>query len=61
MKRLSYVNTVKEITVIEVNSIRGEGTKESPIESITEYFLPNGRILSRIDMYTKLNNIEEDL
>jgi len=59
IKRLSNIDSVKEIKVIEVISIRGEGTKENPIEQITEYFLPNGTILARIDMNSNLNNILE--
>lgn len=41
-KRLSFVDSVKEITVIEVKSIRGEGSTEDPITQITEYFLSDG-------------------
>lgn len=47
--RSSYVDSVKEITVIEVMSIRGAGTPDDPVEAITEYFLPDGKRLFRID------------
>lgn len=46
-KRLSNVDSVKEITVIEVKSIRGEGNDKDPIEQITEYFLPDGTRVAR--------------
>ena len=46
--RLSYVDSVKTIQVIEVVSIRGLGTTESPIEQITEYFKSDGTRLARV-------------
>ena len=48
IKRLSNVNSTREITVIEVVSIRGEGTPQDPITEVTEYFLPNGTRLARV-------------
>lgn len=48
IKRLSNVNSVKQIEVIQVNSIRGEGTERDPITEVTEYFLANGTRLARV-------------
>ncbi len=47
-KRLSNVDSVREISVIEVKSIRGEGNQADPISQITEYFLPDGTRLARV-------------
>lgn len=47
-KRLSNVDTVRQISVIEVKSIRGDGTNEDPISRITEYFLSDGTRLARV-------------
>jgi hypothetical protein len=47
-KRLSNVDSVKQITVIEVKSIRGDGTEKDPVYQITEYFLPDGTRLARV-------------
>lgn len=47
-KRLSNVDEVRQISVIEVKSIRGDGTEEDPISKITEYFLPDGTRLARV-------------
>lgn len=58
-KRLSNVDSVREITVIEVISIRGEGTGEDPIEQITEYFLPGGVRLARVTMKDEPENIHQ--
>jgi len=48
--RLSNVDEVKQITVIQVKSIRGEGTTKDPIVPITEYFLPDGTRLARVGL-----------
>lgn len=53
-KRLSNVDKVKQITVIEVKSIRGGGDKKDPISQIVEYFLPDGTRLSRVNQDDKL-------
>ena len=47
-KRLSNVDTIKQINVIEVKSIRGLGTDADPISQITEYFLSDGTRLARV-------------
>ena len=49
-KRLSYVDEVKQINVIQVKSIIGAGTEDDPISSITEYFLPDGTRLARVGL-----------
>lgn len=56
-RRLSNVDSVRQITVIEVKSIVGEGTEESPVSSITEYFLSDGTRLARV----KLNDHPEEI
>lgn len=56
-QRLSYVDSVKTIQVIEVVSIRGLGTTESPVEQITEYFKSDGTRLARVDMNDKPEEI----
>ena len=48
-QRLSFVDEVKMIEVIEVKSIVGDGTKEYPITQIVEYFTPDGKRLARIN------------
>ena len=61
-KRLSYVDEVREINVIEVKSIKGSGTTEDPISQITEYFLPDGTRLARVglnDNPSEIHNWEE--
>lgn len=49
-KRLSNVDSVREIKVIEVISIRGDGTEDDPIVAITEYFAPDGHRLARVGL-----------
>ena len=46
-RRLTNVNSVRTIQVIEVISIVGAGTKDDPIREIMEYYSPTGRILAR--------------
>ncbi len=63
-KRLSNVDTVRQISVIEVKSIRGEGTDDDPVSQITEYFLPDGTRLARVglnDSPEEIHEWEEDL
>ena len=54
--RLSNVDEVKVIRVVEVKSIIGEGTKESPIRQITEYFSLDGERIARTDYQDKVKN-----
>lgn len=58
-KRLSNVDSVKQITVIEVISIRGAGNTDDPITQITEYFLPDGTRLARVGMNDKPEELHE--
>ena len=58
-KRLSNVDSVKQITVIEVKSIKGVGTEEDPISQITEYFLPDGARLARVGINDNFEEIHE--
>lgn len=58
-KRLSNVDSVKQITVIEVVSIRGFGTPEDPIEQVKEYFLSDGTRLARVNHSDKPEEIHE--
>ncbi len=52
-KRLSNVDSVEVVKMIKVKSIVGDGTKESPITRITEYFDLNGNRLIRLDLNGK--------
>jgi len=45
--RLTGVNEVKTIQVIEVKSIAGEGNDGSPYYEVTEYYSPEGELLAR--------------
>lgn len=58
-KRLSFVDSAKQITVFEVKSLRGMGTEEDPMEQITEYFLPNGTRIARTTVLDKIDEIHE--
>jgi len=58
-RRLSNVDSVKQITVIEVKSIKGVGTEEDPISQITEYFLPDGARLARVGINDNFEEIHE--
>lgn len=47
-KRLSWVDSTKLISVIEVKSIRGFGTLEDPVQEVIEYFSLEGKRLARV-------------
>lgn len=55
--RLSNVDSVKQINVIEVKSLQGDGTEEHPCQQITEYFLPDGTRLARVKMNDKVDEL----
>ena len=60
--RFTHVDSTKIVSVIEVKSIRGEGTEEDPIEQITEYFSLEGERLARVKMSdAPLDKIGESL
>lgn len=51
-ERLSNVDEVKVIQVVEVKSLVGEGDgKGTPIRQIAEYFSVEGELLARRDKY----------
>lgn len=58
-KRLSNVDQVKQILVIEVKSIVGMGTEDDPIDQITEYFLPDGTRLARVGVMDNPSELHE--
>ncbi len=58
-KRLSSVDSVKQLSVIEVKSVRGDGTQEDPISQITEYFLPDGTRLARVGFHDNPEELHE--
>lgn len=45
--RLSGVNSVKVLDVIEIKSLAGNGTKGSPFYETTEYYSAEGKLLAR--------------
>lgn len=45
--RLTGVNSVRLIEVIEVKSLAGDGTDEHPFYEVTEYYGPDGELLAR--------------
>lgn len=45
--RLTGVNSAKMIEVIEVKSLAGDGTNESPFYEVTEYYSEDGELLAR--------------
>ena len=45
--RLTGVNEVKQVTVIEVKSIAGDGTDDYPVYEVTEYYSLDGELLAR--------------
>lgn len=49
--RLSNVDGAEKIEVIKVVSVRGGGTKDDPVEQITEYFLLDGTRIARVGSY----------
>ena len=58
-KRLSNIDSVRQINVVEIKSIRGDGITEDPITQITEYFLPDGTRLARVQQNDKPEEIHE--
>lgn len=58
-KRLSNVDKVRQISVIEVRSIVGTGTEDEPISAIIEYFLPDGTRLARVSSFDDPNEIHD--
>jgi len=58
-KRLSNVDSVKQISVIAVESIRGDGTKEDPVTQIIEFFLPDGTRLARVGQNDNPSELHE--
>lgn len=44
--RISNVDEAKEITVIRVKSIFGEGTKDDPVHYVYQYFDKQGTLLA---------------
>lgn len=48
--RLSNVDNAQIISVIKIESLCGEGTLESPMETITEYFSLEGTRLARVTL-----------
>lgn len=57
--RLTNVDSVRQITVVEVKSIVGKGTPEDPIHQIIEYFLPDGTRLARVQASDKPYELHE--
>ena len=45
--RLTGVNEVKVLTVVEVKSLAGDGTVEHPMYEVTEYYSFDGELLAR--------------
>ena len=45
--RLTGVNEVKVIEVIEVKSLAGDGVEGSPFYEVTEYYSLDGELLAR--------------
>lgn len=45
--RLTGVNKVKVIKVIEIKSLAGEGEKDAPFYVVTEYYSLDGELLAR--------------
>jgi hypothetical protein len=54
--RLTPINEIKVIQVIEVKSLIGDGTKDSPIAEVTEYYSLDGIRLARRNYNDKLEN-----
>ena len=48
--RLTAVNEAKVREVIEIKSIIGKGTKESPVHEVLEYYSLDGELLARRDL-----------
>ena len=45
------IESVKEIKVIKITAIIGEGTKENPVRVITQYWDLKGKLLATVDDY----------
>lgn len=54
--RLTPVNSVRMIQVIEVVSLIGKGITGNPIREVTEYYSLDGDRLARTDGDTDLDN-----
>ncbi len=50
-KRLSNIDEVRQISVIEVKSIVGLGTDYDPVHQIIEYFMLDGTRLARSNAF----------
>ncbi len=48
-KDIMSVTKAKIISVIEVKSVIGTGTKEDIYREVVDYFLPNGQLIAHID------------
>ena len=58
-KRLSNIDGVRQISVIEVKSVVGMGTEDDPVHQIVEYFLPDGTRLARVNAFDKPEELHE--
>lgn len=58
-KRLSNVDEVKVIQVVEVKSLVGKGVEDDPGRQITEYFSLDGVRLARAEPFGKEPEIHE--
>jgi len=58
-KRLSNVDEVKTIQVVEVKSLVGKGVEDDPGRQITEYFSLDGVRLARAEPFNKEPEIHE--
>ena len=58
-KRLSNVDEVKVIQVVEVKSLVGKGVEDDPGRQITEYFSLDGVRLARAEPFNKEPEIHE--
>lgn len=48
-KNIMSTTKAKIISVIEVKSVIGTGTKEDIYREVVDYFLPNGQLIAHID------------
>ena len=58
-RRLSNVDEVRMIKVIEVRSLVGKGTEGDPGRTVTEYFSLDGKRLARAEPFNKEPEIHE--
>lgn len=58
-RRLSNVDEVKVIQVVEVKSLVGKGVEDDPGRQITEYFSLDGVRLARAEPFGKEPEIHE--